>query len=170
MGREQCALLVEEPTSCFICFETGKKTALLKTVSPVYTHIMSHVATWCQGITIFCYYSQHIAMPLRYWTSFTLSYRSGHTHPGRSVHKWYWGRCCDTIISFCLSSGGAYEEIKPKGSYSSDKTYNRKCYSVVHFSVPLQTYYLTSHTHDNPWSGYILIDKKNGTARDREAR
>ena len=55
MGREQCALLAEEQASCFIFVERGKGAALLMTVSPVYTHIMSHVATVCQGITIFCF-------------------------------------------------------------------------------------------------------------------
>ena len=40
IGRERCALLAEEPTAYFL-FLTKKEAALLLTVSPVYTQIMS---------------------------------------------------------------------------------------------------------------------------------
>ena len=53
MGRERYALLAEEPTAYFL-FLTKKEAALLLTVSPVYTHRMSHFATICQVITKCC--------------------------------------------------------------------------------------------------------------------
>ena len=60
MVREQCALLVEEQAPCVYLFSVRKEAALPMTVSPVYIHIMSHIATICQGITIFCFHSQHL--------------------------------------------------------------------------------------------------------------